>query len=165
MAARELGLDLERRLTVTGGLTFAGGPLNNYVMHSIARSVELLRESPGSLGLVTANGGMLTKHALCLYSTRAPERPFQWEDLQAEVDATPKRRVRSDYAGDIEVESYVVMYGAEGPEAAYAACRLPDESRAWANTQDLDLVGEMIVEEFCGRSGAIDSEGRLSITG
>ena len=39
VAAAELGLavdDPARPLTVTGGLTFAGGPWSNYVMHSIA---------------------------------------------------------------------------------------------------------------------------------
>ena len=44
VAAAELGLDPARALTVTGGLTFAGGPLNNYVMHAIARMAELLRD-------------------------------------------------------------------------------------------------------------------------
>ena len=44
IGATELGLGLDRQLTVTGGLTFAGGPLNNYVMHSIATMVGVLRE-------------------------------------------------------------------------------------------------------------------------
>ena len=49
VAAAELGLPLDdpqRPLTVTGGLTFAGGPWNNYVMHSIATMVEMLRREP-----------------------------------------------------------------------------------------------------------------------
>src|SRR5688500_11392021 len=35
VAAAELGVGLDRQLTVTGGLGFAGGPGNNYVLHSI----------------------------------------------------------------------------------------------------------------------------------
>ena len=31
VAAAEIGLGLDRQLTVTGGLSFAGGPWNNYV--------------------------------------------------------------------------------------------------------------------------------------
>ena len=31
IAAQEIGLGLDRPLTVTGGLSFAGGPWNNYV--------------------------------------------------------------------------------------------------------------------------------------
>ena len=48
-AANELGLaldDPQRPLTVTGGLTFAGGPWNNYVTHSIATMAEKLADRP-----------------------------------------------------------------------------------------------------------------------
>ena len=38
------------QLTVTGGLSFAGGPWNNYVTHSIATMVGVLRDDPGSVG-------------------------------------------------------------------------------------------------------------------
>ena len=165
VSANEIGIPQDRPLTVTGGLTFAGGPLNNYVMHSVARTVDLLRANPGSRGLVTANGGLLTKHALCIYSTTPPERPFAWADLQADVDATLRRKVTVDHDGGVTVESYVVMYGPDGaPNVAHAACLLDDGSRTWANVDDLDTVGAMMTEEFCGRSGAIDGTGNLRVT-
>ena len=85
VAARELGIDMSRPLTVTGGLTFAGGPLNNYVMHSIARMAQLLRAEPAEKGLITANGGYLTKHAIGVYSAEPPAKPFQ-HALQHLVD-------------------------------------------------------------------------------
>ncbi|MBT5811761.1 MAG: hypothetical protein HOI19_15425, partial [Rhodospirillaceae bacterium] len=164
VSANEIGIPQDRPLTVTGGLTFAGGPLNNYVMHSVARTVDLLRAKPGGKGLVTANGGLLTKHALCVYSTDAPERPFAWADVQAEVDATPRRAVAVDHDGEATVESYVVMYGPDGaPAVAHAACLLDDGRRTWANVSDLDTVGAMMTEEFCGRSGAIDGAGNLRL--
>ena len=161
VAAREIGLSLDRPLTVTGGLTFGGGPLNNYVMHSIARTAELLRERPEARALVTANGGLLTKHALCIYSGAAPRTPFQWADLQAEVDATPRRAVAIDHEGNATVESYVVMYDGHGPSVAHAACLLDDGRRTWANVTDRDTVGAMMREEFCGRDGQIDGAGGL----
>ena len=65
VAAKELGLSEDRPLTVTGGLTFGGGPLNNYVMHSVARTVELLRANPGKKGLVTATEGIFM-HVHCI---------------------------------------------------------------------------------------------------
>ena len=75
VAAAELGLGLDdpgRPLTVTGGLTFAGGPWSNYVMHSIATMAELLVANPGRRALITANGGYLTKHSFGVYSTDPP---------------------------------------------------------------------------------------------
>jgi len=152
VAAAEIGLDISRPLTITGGLTFAGGPLNNYVMHSIARGVELLRQSPDSRCLITANGGYLTKHAFGVYSATPPDEPFQHQDVQAEVDATPQREVALDHDGAAVVESYTVMYGAEGPTVSHLACLLPDGRRLWAKCEDPDTMEAMTREEFCGKA-------------
>ena len=165
VAAREIGIPFDRRLTVTGGLTFAGGPQGNYVMHAIARMAELLRDNPGSRGLVTANGGLLTKHALCVYSSQPPEAPFQWADLQTEADDMPKRRVRVDHDGEATIESYVVMYGPDGPNVAHTACLLADGSRTWANICDREVIEAMLKEEFCGRKGRIDGAGTITLKG
>ena len=157
VAARELNLDTSKPLTVTGGLTWAGGPLNNYVMHSIVRMAEVLRDDQGEVGLITANGGYLTKHAFGIYSSAPPQQPFQHEDLQEQIDATPFREVASDFNGSAEVEGYSVMYGASGLEKAFLACRTDDDKRTWAITQDPDTLAAMVQEEFCGRTAHISS--------
>jgi acetyl-CoA C-acetyltransferase len=151
VAAAEIGLDVGKPLTITGGLTFAGGPLNNYVMHSIARAAELLRSQRQARCLITANGGYLTKHAFGVYAATPPEVPFRHQDVQDEVDATPWRDVAVDYTGDATVESYTVMYGAEGPTIGHLACRMPDGRRTWANCEDPVILAAMTQEEFCGR--------------
>ncbi|MDH3642931.1 MAG: acetyl-CoA acetyltransferase [Gammaproteobacteria bacterium] len=155
VAAAEIGLDTSRPLTITGGLTFAGGPLNDYVMHSVATAVERARAQPGSKGLITANGGYLTKHAFGVYSCEPPAIPFQHQDLQAEVDATPTRDVVKEYTGDATVESYTVMYGGDGPTPIPAKGHLtaltPDGVRTWANCEDPDTLLAMTREEFCGK--------------
>ena len=163
IAAREIGLGLERPLTVTGGLTFAGGPWNNYVMHAIARTVDLLRTKPTEHALVTANGGLLTKHALCLYSGTPPGADFSCNNLQAEVDATVKRAVKVEHIGEATIEAYTVMYGAEAAEIAHAACLVGDGERTWANVTDPDTVLAMTKEEYCGRTGKIDGAGNLAV--
>ena len=61
LGAESLGVSLDRQLTCTGGLSFAGGPFNNYVMHAIATVMNDLRNAPNELGLVWANGGYTTK--------------------------------------------------------------------------------------------------------
>ncbi|HEY5644966.1 MAG TPA: acetyl-CoA acetyltransferase, partial [Pseudomonadales bacterium] len=152
VGAREIGLDLDRPLTVTGGLTFAGGPLNNYVMHSIARMAELLREDRNARGLITANGGYLTKHAFGVYSATPPEKPFQHQDVQAEVDRFPLRRAVASHEGPATVESYTVMYGGDAPRIAYVSALLDDGQRTLASTEDADVMAAMTREEFCGRS-------------
>jgi len=151
VAARELSLNTNKPLTVTGGLTWAGGPLNNYVMHSIATMAELLRNQPGEKGMITANGGYLTKHAFGVYSSEPPPTDFQYADLQPEVDILFKRDVADTHEGSAKVEGYAVMYGAQGPDQAWIACRLDDDRRVWATNDDQDVLEAMTTEEFCGR--------------
>lgn len=162
VAARELGLDDSKPLTVTGGLTFAGGPLNNYVMHSIARMAELLRAEPGAKGLVTANGGYLTKHAFGVYSAEPPSAPFRHEDVQPQVDATPRREVALGHTGAAMAESYTVMYGANGPETAHVACLTADGRRAWGVTREKSILQAMTHEECCGRRVHLDGKNGVS---
>jgi acetyl-CoA C-acetyltransferase len=151
VGARELGLDQSRPLTVTGGLTFAGGPLNNYVMHSIARMAELLRENVDARGLITANGGYLTKHAFGVYSATPPSTPFQHQDVQAEVDQTPLRDALEVHDGAATVEAYTVMYAGDGPKIGYVSALTDDGRRTLATSEDPDVLTAMTREEFCGR--------------
>jgi acetyl-CoA C-acetyltransferase len=163
VAATELGIPKDRTLTVTGGLTFGGGPLNNYVMHGIARMGEVLRADPGPLGLCTANGGFLTKHAFGVYGTEPPARGFRYEDCQQEVDLLPKREAVVDHEGEATLESYTVMFGPDGPERGHAAFLLDDGRRTWANSEDRDLSAAMTTEEFCGRRARIDGAGTFTV--
>lgn len=158
VAAEALGLGLDRQLTQTGGLTFAGGPLNNYVSHSIATMMGTLRKDPGSIGLVTANGGFLTKHALGIYSTEPPEQPFRAVDVQDEVDKVPTTVADTGYQGPVTVEAYTVMHGAEGPEVALCALTTPT-GRTWGRVTDPATMAEMMASEAIGRSAELDADG------
>ena len=85
--AHELDLALDRPFTVTGGMTFAGGPLDNYNLQALAKMVEVLRSTPGAVGLVTCISGMMTKHGMALWSTRPPEGGFRFADVSEETSA------------------------------------------------------------------------------
>lgn len=163
IAAAELGLPETRPLTVTGGLTFGGGPLNNYVMHSVARMAELLRGHPGKRGLVTANGGNLYKHAHCIYAAEPPAKLFQLGNVQARIDALPARTCLPGFVGEVEVESYTVMYERDTPAIAHFACRTSGGERVWANSQDTALMDAATREEFCGRRAVISADGQITV--
>jgi len=162
IAANEIGLTLDQPLTVTGGLTFAGGPWNNYVMHAIARTATLLRSNPEALALVTANGGLLTKHALCIYSGVPPERPFNWANVQQDVDNLYRRPIKTNHEGEVTIETYTVMYENHSPSVAHVACLLDNGQRTWANVLDPDTIADMITSEYCGCSGKIGISGNFA---
>ncbi len=136
IAADELGLDLEgdsRPPTVTGGLTFAGGPASNYPMHSLATLNGSLREQ-GGLGLATGVGWFMTKHALALLAADVPASPFADFSPQAEVDALPRREPG---AGVGEIESYTVLFDRDAtPTSAIVSSIGADGSRSLAGVHE-----------------------------
>ena len=163
VAADELGLSQDRPLTVTGGLTFGGGPLNNYVMHSIARMVELLREQPGARGLITGNGGNLYKHVHGVYSSAPPKRDFRCADVQGEIDALPSRTCLPAWQGEARIESYTVMHHQGEPGVAHLSCLTPSGERVWANSEDAGLMRAMMMDEFCGRAVRLGADGDVDV--
>ncbi len=166
MGARALGIDERRPLTVTGGLTFAGGPFNSYVLHAIAQMCGRLRGDPGSLGLVSSLGGYLAKHAHAIYSTTPPESGFRHADTGAELAQLPSCRTVENYIGPAHVESYSVQYepGPDGQRIKlFAACRTPEAERAWGTSTDPDLLAAAQTEELCGRDARIGARGHLEL--
>ena len=167
LGAQSLGLSLDRQLTRTGGLPFAGGPWNNYVMHAIATTMNDLRDGRGTNGLVWANGGYATKHSFGVYSTKPSPQPFRVAKPQRQIDAMARREVAegADATGSVTIEAYTVMHDREGgPETALAACLLGNGRRAWGKSTDIDLAGAMCAGEWVGRAASLDAEGRLTIT-
>lgn len=115
-----------------------------------------------TLGLCSANGGLLTKHALGLYSTRPPERPFQV--LRPDVRAQTRSVVDASATGPAVIESYTVMHDRDGqPETAIATALLPDGARTWRTTRRTDLLSLMVTEEMCGRAIELLSDGEFAL--
>ncbi len=167
VAAAEIGVatdDPARPLTVTGGLTFAGGPWNNYVTHSIATMAERLAAAPGTRGLITANGGYLTKHAFGIYSTEPPAVEFRWEDVQDTVDREPTRRATLDWEGIGTVETWTTPFDRHGnPEKAFVAVRTPDEARALALLPDPVAAAVTVGEDISGAKIRVLADGTATL--
>ncbi|HET9229958.1 MAG TPA: hypothetical protein VFO00_01640 [Vitreimonas sp.] len=115
LARRVLNWPVDKPMSVAGGLTFAGGPVGNYMSHAIAAMTERLRRD-GRAGLLFGNGGFAnTNH--CIVLTREPSsaepRTF---DVQADADAqrSAAPALVEEYAGPGSVETYTVFYDREG---------------------------------------------------
>ncbi|WP_157890671.1 acetyl-CoA acetyltransferase [Mycolicibacterium goodii] len=167
VAAAELGLptdDPARPLTVTGGLTFAGGPWNNYVTHSIATMAERLVANPGARGLITANGGYLTKHSFGVYGTEPPTHEFRWQDVQSEVDAEPTRELAVAWSGTGTVESWTTPFSRDGaPQRAFLAVRTPDDARTLAVVTDETQAAATVAEDIAGARVEVRDDGTATL--
>lgn len=145
-ACQELGIaeDDLRDLTVTGGLPYFGGPLNAYSLHAIAETVARLRRG-GVNGerhaLVTANGGLLSKQSVGVYSVAPGSNTWRRTDPaidQAALDAIAMPRIEEAPAGPARIETYTVICQRGTPARGVIVGRLLAEeaggARFLANT-------------------------------
>jgi acetyl-CoA C-acetyltransferase len=156
--AAELGWDhgalAAKPPTVTGGMTFGGGPLNNYVLGALVVLAGRLRADPGSIGLSSSVSGMLTKVGFSLWSTRpSPGGRFAGAEVTAEVAAVDHPRpVDPAATGSAVVVSATVDHAGAAPRAV-AVCEFDDGRRTIAESTrpevcevatDLSVVGRMV---------------------
>jgi acetyl-CoA C-acetyltransferase len=149
-----LAADDGRGVTVTGGLPFAGGPGSNYLLHSIAAMVDVLRADPGSLGLVSGVGMHMTKHVFGVYSTEpGPVTPPDHDAVQAALDeAHPPCGIVDEHTGPATVAAYSVVHGRDGaPEWGLAVCDLAGGDRCYARIDDPELLADFEAEQWVGR--------------
>ena len=160
VAANELGLpadDPGRPLTITGGLTFAGGPWNNYSTHAIAAMIGKIRDT-GQLGLITANSGYLTKQSIGVYGP-APGPGFRRGDAGPVVAAEPTTTVAGDYDGPAVLESWTVVFDRDGqPATALAALRTGDGARTLARSDEPETVQRLIAEDAEGTPATVRAD-------
>jgi acetyl-CoA C-acetyltransferase len=136
--------DDPRGLTLTGGLPYFGGPGNSYSLHGIAETVGEMREAPGKFGFVGANGGIMSKYSVGIYSTE----PVEWRTdrsavLKEEIAALPKVPVTRNADGPATIETYSVRYDWPIRTGIIVGRLDADDSRFMATTEDEDLVGLM----------------------
>lgn len=147
----EFGLDGQGDLSVTGGMTFGGGPLNNFVLQSTVRMAQLLRERPAEIGLVTTVSGMLTKQGVALWSGTPGEQAWGFDDVTEAVRAVADLRdVVADYEGEATVAGYTVLYQGSDPWRAVAVFDLPGGKRTVAYSEAPADLARFEGEEACG---------------
>jgi acetyl-CoA C-acetyltransferase len=160
MACHMLGLEEDdpRGLTVTGGLPYAGGPGNNYTLHSLATMVQRLRERPGATGLVTGNGWYLTKHSAGVYAS-APRDGARGGPPPATSTPRAAAPPARDATGRGTVEAYTVLFDRDGgPARGIVLGRLEDGRRFLANTpEDRSLLEAFVAREGVGTRGSVGS--------
>lgn len=113
VVAEALGLsgDDPRGLTVTGALPYFGGPGNSYSLHAIAETVSQMRDAPGRFGFVGANGGIMSKYSVGIYSsTPADWRADRSAELNAEIATLPTVEVVKRPEGIGVIETYSIRY-------------------------------------------------------
>lgn len=144
MAIETLGARAAAHPTVTGGLSFFGGPFNAHMLHAAVAMVAALRDGRGARGLLYGQGEYLTKHhALAL--TRADE-PAPAIDAQAAAEgargAVPPLLRAPD--ASFAIEAATVRFDRAGePEVGIVVAR-SDAGRTLARTDHPEAIARLL---------------------
>lgn len=158
---RELGVDRARSATRTGGMTFGGGPLNNFVLQGWVAMVETLRADPGSLGLVTGISGLITKQGVSLLGPE-PKEPFLYDTVTQSAAAAQRTiEVVRDAEGRGRVATYTVSTDRHAATGVILLCDLEDGRRTIRVVDDPELATIGLQEELCGREVELGGGGHF----
>lgn len=135
------GLRADVPPSVTGGLSFFGGPLGDFMSHAITAMTRRLRDGEARSGLLYGNGGYVTKHTAAVLLKSPPASLPRHVDVQAEVDAArrPAPALLDSYEGEATVETYLVKFDGGGdPQVATIVARTADGGRTVAMVDPQD---------------------------
>ena len=164
MARRTLGLAADAQMTSTGGLSFFGAPLNNYMTHAACGLVRALRQAPGKCALLYGQGEYVTKHhALVLGATPGdPALLTQDESVQSAADARrqPVPALLLSWQGRAALETFTVVYNRSGAaEHGTVLARTAAGQRLMARVDGTDAATLAMLTDLdqspIGRSGQV----------
>jgi acetyl-CoA C-acetyltransferase len=104
------GMDPSSTPTLTGGMSFSGGPMNNYVLVAAAAVAGAVRGRDGALGLSTAVSGMITKQGAVVWSPTPIADP-QYVDVTDEVRTQPVAPLDDTITGTVRPVTWTVLFG------------------------------------------------------
>lgn len=162
-----------RRFTTTGGLPFFGGPGNGYSTHAIAETVTALRDAGDGYGLVGANGGILNKYSVGIYSPA----PRPWHDgdprrtrslldpAARDLDPAARLPVARHAHGPARIESYTVHHGSGGPDLGIMIGSLHADGSRFLAFMSEELNELSVREELVGRDVEVRTDGSRNVAG
>ncbi len=168
VAAHELGidpLDPGRPPTLTGGLSFAGGPGSNYVTHSLAALCERIA-AEGGVGMATSVSWYLTKHGVALLGEPSGDAAGGWAhvDPQAEIDAGPRFDViEVADASNVMVEAYTAICDRSGAPELGIATFVVDHRRTVAKADDPETLAILGERDCIGARAQLSADGRFRL--
>ena len=160
LTRRALGRDATAPISVTGGLSFFGGPGSNYLTHSLAAMVERLR-ADGGTGFVHGVGMFNTKHhAVVLRDHPRDDGAYPAPAYDVGVPRPPVTEpvpVVEDYVGPATVLTCTVVFDRAGaPEHGAMIGTGAHGERVAAIVHDRDTLEQLVDgTEPVGREGTV----------
>ena len=147
-----MALDLPDNInkTVTGGMPFAGGPLNNYMLHASTQMLLKIREDTSGIGLVTGVSGMMTKQSLAIWG-KEPAMDFESKDVTKQAEkielAVPMSNQKE---GDALVIGCTSLYEKQNALKAVFFAEDSKGQRLVLTSTDKEIIKQVEKEECIG---------------
>lgn len=166
MARRTLALSADANVTCTGGLSFFGAPLNNYMTHAAAAMVRALRGQQKSIGLLYGQGGYMTKHHAIVLGSQASTNSRLSDDYSVQELADARRdrvpELNMGYTGQASIESFTVIYRKDASIShGVVILQSPSGTRQLAKVNASDKLSIQALTNI--HSSPIGLTGRVSI--
>jgi len=142
-----LNLNTKISKTITGAMPFAGGPLNNYMLHATVQALLKLRNQSGN-SLITGVSGMMTKQSFCLWSSEY-QMPFYHVDVTKKAQQLDKPiPISKAKHGNGIVIGYTVLY--EGTQPSLGVFYIEDSQgeRKVVTSKDKEIISSMREKEW-----------------
>ncbi len=167
LARRTLGLGVDHPTSVTGGLSFFGGPLNNYMSHAACAMARDVRAG-ARLGLIYGQGEFVTKHHALILGREPQARdnaPDALIDMKAQAAADPMLgppvAIDETPQGEGMLETFTVLFDPSGcPAYGAVIARLDSGARTLARipADQVDDLGLLM----SAHTFAVGLRGRIS---
>ena len=152
MFCDSLNINLSSSTSITGGMSFAGGPLNHYVLTSTVKLIEKLRSDKSKIGLITGVSGVMTKQSFALWSGKFIE-DFSFKDVteDTKLNDKPKNLSPKD-SGTAKIIGYTILNDKKYNEKK-AVIYAEDENkdRLVLHSKNNMIISEMEKNEWVGK--------------
>jgi acetyl-CoA C-acetyltransferase len=150
MFSKSLKIDISKNATITGGMPFAGGPLNSYVIHSTIKMISKIRDDNSKVGIVTGVSGMMTKQSYALWS-KNPEIEFAFKDftVEAKNKEIPIGISKIDSGQGTIIGCTTIIIDNKYKAVIYLNCQ--DGKRKLITSSDESIIKSMESEEWVKR--------------
>ena len=136
--------------TITGGMSFAGGPLNSYVLQSTAQLLKAIRKNEFSCGLITGVSGMFTKQSGCIWSKNKAKPYLNFDVTQEIIDKEIPVPISQNRIGVASIVGYTVL--PTDNNMLTAVVYAEDKSgRKILKSLDKSFIQSLMEEEWVGK--------------
>ena len=168
IARQEIGIpeDDSRDLTITGGLSFFGGPFSSYAMHPIVTATEMIQKTPNMKIMVLANGGYNTSESIGIYGNEPPAETWTEQhnnDVQRIIESEILPEPIEKANGNLRIEAYTIIYDRKGfPEWGVVIGSLESGERTLAFiSADSEKLLKLEEQELIGKTFLIKYDSKI----